>query len=566
MTAVTRLIVITLVLIPVLARADTPGVTISFNEEICKFTITTADADESLAFAYEDVSITGNKIEVRGRSVIEDSVLSIRGVSANLKALSVTSISESEGFYHIRLTERQLSRRQLRRGAADIVNLFSRIEIAEREFIRGSLISIAGDIKIRGEVNGHVVSLFGDIELQDEGICHRDVFAIGGAIETSQQSRIYGAIQSTEKWKRSDIVKRRRINYGHDPIEYGPELSYNRVDGLTLGAKIEFYPKDNFVPRFHFSFGYGFESERGKYDLGFEQRIFDYNQFVFGGSVYRQTRTADEWRSGQDENSAYAILNGSDFRDYWEGEGGKLYVEQNYNYVHKLRAQISFEELDSLRSHPRLWSVFGTASGFRSNFSSLPEMVRAAGQSAFINDESIVELAYIFNSTYELEQLQPHGWFAQVNYQHSSRALDSEFSYDRYRLELRRYQPLSSSLGLNLRALYGAATGSPPIHRLFYLGGIRTLRGHAIKEFYGTRAALFNAEYLVAPYDWSIGFAVLFDIGVTGFDSEFLSDNRWKGDYGLGVWLDDVLRVEVTRPFNGSNDDLRVSILADHAF
>jgi hypothetical protein len=503
---------------------------------------------------------------VRGLTILRDSVLTIGGLSTNIKALSVEDVSEREGFYDVTLAKRFLSRRQLRRGGADVINLFAPIEIGKEEFIRGSLLSIAGHVTIRGEVNGDVVSLFGDVNLKDEGTCYRDVYAIGGSIKVNSQAHIYGAVQSTEKWKRSDIIKRRRIHYGNKPIEYGPRISYNRVDGLLLGAQIAFYPQENFVPKFFFSFDYGFTSQRGKYELGFEQRLFDYNQLVFGGSVYRQSRTTDDWRADKNENTLYAIVNSEDYRDYWDGEGGKLYLEQNYKSVHKLRLQLSFEQLDSLPAHPRLWSLLGGDKGFRSNFSSLPEPLRAAGQSAFSKSEGMLELSYTYNSTFDLYQRQPYGWYAQVLYQHSSKELDSDFRYDRYRLELRRYQPLTPLLGLNIRALYGAATGAPPIHRLFYLGGIRTLRGYKIKEFYGTHAALLNTEYLIAPPRWVVAFAVLFDLGVTGDDSDFLSHDRWKGDYGFGVWLGETARVELTRPFNGSSDKMRLSILAQHAF
>ncbi len=541
-------------------------VTISFNKESCELRITQGEKSAATSCRYEEINVTNNRVNFRGEIVIADSILTIGKLSENLATLSVGGVSDREGFYDLTLVRKELSARQIRRGGADIVNLFHPIEIVERDFVRGSLISIAGDVTIRGEVNGHIVSLFGDVKLEDKGICHRDVYAVGGAIETSHESRIYGAVQSTEKWKRSDIVKRRRIKYGNDPIEWAPHISYNRVDGLEVGAGIAFYPPDNYVPSFFFNFGYGLESERGKYELGFKETIGDYNQLIFGGSAYRQSRTDDDWRAGRDENTLYALLNAEDYRDYWDGEGGKIYVEQSYKYVHHLRAQFSFEERDSLAAHRRLWSLFGGDHGFRSNFSSLPEQLRAAGQNSFTLDEALFEISYTFNSTFDLLQPQPHGWYAQILYQHSSEGIDSKFNYDRYRLELRRYQPLIHKLSLNTRALYGAVTGSPPLHRLFYLGGIRTLRGHKIKEFYGTRAALLNTELILQPDESIFAFAAILDLGVTGDSSDFLTDNRWQGDYGAGIWFFKALRLEATKPFGGSSDDFRISILGQHSF
>ena len=49
--------------------------------------------------------------------------------------------------------------------------------------------------------------------------------------------------------------------------------------------------------------------------------------------------------------------------------------------------------------------------------------------------------------------------------------------YDRYILDLRRYQPLTHWMEVNVRARVAGATGNIPVQDSFYVGGIGTLPG-----------------------------------------------------------------------------------------
>jgi outer membrane protein assembly factor BamA len=393
------------------------------------------------------------------------------------------------------------------------------------------------------------------------------VVAIGGEIRKHRLAQVKGAYQSTDSWQQSKVRHKRKPKADQSLVSFGVGATYNRVDGIAVTPTLTFRSEEKFLPKFSFSYGYGFASKRSKYQLGIEQKLFDHNQTKIGGSVYRQTKTEDDWICDSRENIAYALLIREDFRDYYEGEGGDIYVEQNLGFVHTLRAEYSFESLSWLPAHTGLWSLFGGKKRFRTNFSSVEESYRNARLADYQNDEAVLKASYVLNTVEdERGELARAGWVFGAHYEHSSDRLGSDFDFDRYQLEFRRYQPLTYMQNLNLRLMYGGATGKLPLHRLFYLGGIRTLRGYDIKEFYGTRMALANAEYVVDFPRTDVGLALLFDIGKTGWDADFLKQGAWRGDVGVGVRFSDWIRLELTRQINGADGKLQLSASMGRSF
>ncbi len=549
-----------------LKAAGQPPVFIVFERDQCSIIVDTGSTAVGVDFRFEEIENGDAKILLRGRPLISGESLFVADRAVGLRQMRIEEAIQIEGKYRVVLVEAEETTSSRRsRAPADRFAAFERLTIGSGEFVRGNVLCIGGLIESNGEINGQVVALFGDIELKETATCHRDVFAIGGRLERHSKSRIYGAFQSTESWKRSDIFRRRKRLYGHRPVEWMKRLSYDRVDGLSLTGGIAFQSEENAMPRFFAEVGYGLSSEEWKYRLGFEHRLFDYHQLVYGGAVHRLTQTADDWMCGQDENSVYALLFKQDFRDYYQGEGAELFVEQQVNTRHRFRVSYIVEELDSLPAKPRLWSLFGPAS-FRSNFSSIPAPERAELLKAYAGNGAELSLRYEFTTI--PEQLRPpiSGWWAQVAFQHSSKSLASDFSFDRWRLELRRYQELTRYLSVNSRAIYGRVSGSPPSHRLFYLGGIRTLRAHDPKEFFGRHMMLLNLEYLINPEVTVLDFGVLFDIGTTADQSDILSRGQWHGDFGLAAIVGEFLRIELTLPFNGSSEKLRPSVLISRSF
>jgi outer membrane translocation and assembly module TamA len=339
------------------------------------------------------------------------------------------------------------------------------------------------------------------------------------------------------------------------------------VDGVTGIAKIAFQSDESFMPLFYFNYGYGFSSRSSKYRLGIEQNLFDYNTLKLGGAVYRETKTEDDWLCQQNENSLYSILVREDFRNYYQGEGGAFYAEQSLGSSHTFRLDYSYEQLTYLPAITDLWSILGGRRQFRTNFSTVDSSLLNQGIADYSNDEAVVKLTYTYSNVESVRGEQPKaGWEGGVQYEHSAKWLGSDFSFDRYRFELHRYQRLSNIQNINARVVYGAATGRLPLHRYFFLGGIRTLRAFDINQFYGTRVALANAEYVINVPKKAFGLAALFDFGKTGWDSGFLNDGDWKADVGIGIALGDDIRIEFTRQINGDDKSIQPSVLIGRRF
>ena len=114
-------------------------------------------------------------------------------------------------------------------------------------------------------------------------------------------------------------------------------------------------------------------------------------------------------------------------------------------------------------------------------------------------------------------------------------ALGSDFAFNRYYLELRKYVRLSSSRCLAFQTRFLFQTGNPPFWRLGLLGGQESMRGYYLGRYRDKNMITLQAEYRWVPVFWRIGlaaFAGLGDVAATrsGFDL-----GSFKYTYGLGL-------------------------------
>lgn len=553
---------------PALAQ-DTSGsvIVIDFDRTNCKITLNDGGVESAIDFFFAEVQVSGRQVAIRDRMIISNDTIMIGGKRLELSAMSLSDVVIKGSSYRLTLSPEVTRRSHRSLAERNRFGAFETLFVPPNDFVRGDVFCVGGEAVVEGEVNGNVISLFGNVRLAPTALCQRDVFAVGGRIMKHREARVYGVYQSTEAWKQSQVARRGRAYNDKQAIKFSGSGAYNRVDGLVGNARMEFRSEEKILPKFFFEFGYGFASKRSKYQLGIDQSLFDFNQTKFGGSVYRQTKTEDDWICGEKENTLYAALIREDFRDYYQGEGGNLYFEQSIGYNHTLRLDYSYEQLDYLPAYPGQWSLFGGEKRFRSNFSSVSEPGRLQHLADYEKNEGVFQLSYLFNNTEdEHRELSRSGWVGGINYQHSSKHTGSEFKYDRFQLELRRYQPLTYRQNLNARLVVGSANGYLPMHRCFYIGGIRTLRAFDIKQLYGSRMAMANVEYVVEFPRTIVGMVALFDIGKTGWDSDFLTRGAWRGDIGLGVKFGKEVRVELTRQINGNRDRLQLSILMGRSF
>jgi len=439
-------------------------------------------------------------------------------------------------------------------------------EIAEDEAIRGDVVVLKGNLRISGEVGGNVLVLFGDVEVDSTALVDGDVVSAGGKIWRERGADILGDVIETdhlfdrdrhrstgyrnardsyEREKRTYTRRRKWKNERTTCINLGQLeeddlgsawLDYNRVDGLTLGLRL---PSQCWWDERRHNFailgkgGYSFASKQLQYQLGLERWMLDTFRFSLGGEIHDLTDSQDNWIISSMENSLAAFLIKEDFRDYYRREGFSAYIRQNFGSCLSVKADYRSDRFWNLEQETK-WSLFGSHKRFRPNPSALPmNFVDTNGISK--TDMENLELqsfaATVTLDTRNSNKNPDRGWLLQAFGERSGHELESDMEFERFIVDLRRYQPLGWDENLDIRLRAGSATGVLPPMYWFDLGGISTLRGYDFKEFTGDRMVLGNLEYRLRPgrSDWFIldGFdLVLFvDSGLAWFANSGGSDS-----------------------------------------
>jgi hypothetical protein len=300
-------------------------------------------------------------------------------------------------------------------------------------------------------------------------------------------------------------------------LVYG--FRYNRVDGPapTIGGAVRSERSPN--PLVYAKFTYAFSRERFLYDAGGEAPIGDRARFKVGGAAYRRTATEDAWIVGEVENTLYALFARTDYRDYYEASGyeGRLAWEPGTDFGARVEARV--EDQRSLENEANA-SLFGAHDRFRPN----PPI--DDGQ------DGVLALGMRIGPMSIPSEGGTHG---DVVYERAGDAVHGDFDYGRVRAVVRTRIRLSPKQDARARLVGGSTLdGTLPPQKVWYVGGISTLRGEDFKERPGDQFLLANAEYylLVRKNVWSFAFL---DWGSAWFGRDNLDRQQFLLDGGLGV-------------------------------
>ena len=253
-------------------------------------------------------------------------------------------------------------------------------------------------------------------------------------------------------------------------------LRHNRVEGLFLGYRIEGSPKTGDSITLFAESGYGLHSRSFRWEAGAEWRG---DRVTTTATAFDRTESPNREFIRTEGNSISSLLFKGDYRSYYRAKNGF-----ETKTIYRLRP--SFHLLGSFtafayESMPveTEWSILYPDKRFRAN----PE-VRPGNfgriQFGFIAD------------TRAKSPIFRNAWFLKGVYERGFR----EFSYDGIILTVKRYQKvIFGNQAFVLHARVGTRESSAEQHR-FYLGGVGTLRGFGIKEFFGNRMILINWDYL----------------------------------------------------------------------
>lgn len=321
-------------------------------------------------------------------------------------------------------------------------------------------------------------------------------------------------------------------------LYYGLErglLRYNRVEALSAGVGAEQVLGKGYTADASARLGVGDWQPNGELHL----RRDDGRRTV-GVGAYRRLSAANDWSDPFSVGSSTAaLLFGRDEGFYYRTWGAELTGTQDGGLGSVLTWRLFGEQ--QRRAKVETQFSFAHPSGGRSFVGNI-----------IADRANEIGLASSLHKSFGLD---PHGWRASSDLTLEGAA--GTFDYTRGALEL----TLSHGLGKHLDAAVtgGAGTtgGTVPAQRLWYLGGVQTVRG----QYAGAQAG--NA-YWLGRFELGSSFAfarpvVFYDLGWAGNRTGWREPGRPMAGTGAGLsFLDGIFRVDVAkgiRPEKGWRTD-----------
>ena len=426
------------------------------------------------------------------------------------------------------------------------------LTIGTKDSVNYNIFINKGDLLVKGVVNGDIVVLFGDIRIESGATVKGNVTAINGKIRQGPRSVVTGNQIETNlknlfparefgKDYSEDLVDRYLGRYaksygqGYNSFTLGARkksdilFRYNRVQGIFLGVSLpkllggqyRYLTIDGFL-------GYGFSDKKTRYDVKIDHWFFSPDQFRFqlGGAFYDKIESKDNWLISSLENTLAAFLLNDDYLDYFRRKGYEFHASQNLSvYFKGTVAYRNDQYLNVVKTTD--WALFKDKDRFPEN----PAIDSGRMRSLY---------GELYWDSRDKKELPHSGWYARLSVESSTKKLKSDFSFNQYILEIRRYQRLSHWERLDLRVKAATSEGTVPLQKRFHLGGISTLRAFNYRSlnaggYGGDRMLLLNVEYNINPrmfhFPLNIGddlhYIVFFDMGKVWNGADVSTEDRW---------------------------------------
>jgi len=540
---------------------------ISYNKD--EITISTFEDDSSkVMFVHplKSINISDHDVQISENIIFDDDELMVNGRSFLYDHIYDALITNDEDLTTITFRSR-VSRTDspAKTRVGNRISFDQDIIVKEDDFVRGMVFTVTGNIEMYGEANKDIISLFGAIYIGPGAVARGDVASIKKRVDIASDASVYGEIYSG-----TDRRVKKKHTYGEEDKTLSIEGSfyYNRVDGATPDLKIEFKDKDSLLPSVWASGGYAFNSERTRFEFGFEQILWRDRPLAVGGSYFRRQSSGDDWMLDNKENTAFALLVTEDFKDYYEAEGGQIYLSFKPIEDITFTTTYSHEETNWFEARSHLWSMFGGDKLFRENFSSVDKSIRIplAGE-IDTTANAVVQTALDWNTLDPKDIFSKSAWHITGSIEWSNPDFDSDFDYKKYNLSVRRYQKIHKNVMLMARGVIGDSKGYLPMYKTFYLGGIGTLRGYKYKEYAGSKFWMTNLEYRLNFPKTDLGASLLWDAGQVSDEKIFDSNTEVKHSIGLALHIGTDIQLSISKRLDRSfDDDPRIHVRLDHVF
>lgn len=107
-----------------------------------------------------------------------------------------------------------------------------------------------------------------------------------------------------------------------------------------------------------------------------------------------------------------------------------------------------------------------------------------------------------------------HGFYLKLGASLSRKVMGSDFDFDKYSLEARKYFHFGGKHILATRLLFGGSSSNLPYFELYDLTGIDGLRASGYDQYFGEKVVLVSAEHRVSVTDFFL--PPIFNVGVVG--------------------------------------------------
>jgi surface antigen Omp85-like protein len=341
-------------------------------------------------------------------------------------------------------------------------------------------------------------------------------------------------------------------------------VDYNRVDQLRFGVHYQAQRPRTMYPRLGARLEYATGRDRSLYGVQLEQPLLPTARFVFGFSMVRRTDHPELQQVDDVENSLAMLLARTDYRDYFEREGGGVYLSWRVPDFSTVSVHARRDQFHSLGVNDGIRSWFNLDRPLRPN----PAIDDGETHSVLVRLERMAQRS---SSTRA-------GLYHWIELERAGGELGGDFSYLRVLGDVRSVVRLSPASSLSLRVVGGTCTdGTLPGQKRFGVGGVDGLRARPLNSFQGSQLALAQAEYTLGL--WALrgeGFeaglhAIVFVDTGTAWDNP---GNRWDvehqrfatdGGFGVATSEDD-LRLYVARDLSDPDSKLTWSLRLQRPF
>ncbi len=292
------------------------------------------------------------------------------------------------------------------------------------------------------------------------------------------------------------------------------DLSFNRVEGLHLGAHIELDSLFGFLD-LRSGLAYGFSDKRGKYNVGATVFTSSKRELGFGGDVYRAMQyRPDAGHYGDVFNSLTSILVKNDYRDYYEAEGWRVFMAFDPIPTFSTRLSFAAEQHRSVVQNSD-FSIFARSRLYRDNPLVEDRRLRGLGLDIRVGSKP-APLGIVRSNIFEISAEYSSPTFA-----------NSEFNFSRLRLRgIVTIPTFGRSLlfypSLTIQLAAGTSSGTLPPQRYFDLESASSgfapfgvFKAMNVKEFTGVHFVALNLEHNFRSVPFlALGIPFLYENGI----------------------------------------------------